>query len=95
MPGESHGQGGWGATVHAVTKSQTGLKQLSTHTHTVSAKGLNYQSKDTEFPDGFKNKTQLHAAYRRFISALKVNVSFKAKRWKIILQTSGSQRKLV
>ena len=33
LPGESHGQGSWQATVHRVTKSQTRLKQLSTHTH--------------------------------------------------------------
>ena len=33
-------RGSWWATVHRVTKSQTGLKQLSTHTRT---KGLNTQ----------------------------------------------------
>ena len=31
-PRESHGQRSLGATVHRVTKSQTGLKQLTTHT---------------------------------------------------------------
>ena len=33
LPGESHRQKGWRTTVHRVTKCQTGLKQLSTHTH--------------------------------------------------------------
>ena len=33
LPGESHRQKGWGTTVHRVTKCQTGLKQLSAHTH--------------------------------------------------------------
>ena len=45
-PGEGHGnplqysclenpmdRGAWGTTVHGVTKSQTQLKQLSSHTH--------------------------------------------------------------
>ena len=32
LPGESHGQGAWGATVHRVAKSQTRLKQLNMHT---------------------------------------------------------------
>ena len=31
LPGESHGQRSWWATVHGVTKSRTLLKQLSTH----------------------------------------------------------------
>ena len=33
LPGESHRQKGWGTTVHRVTECQTGLKQLSMHTH--------------------------------------------------------------
>ena len=32
LPGESHGQRSWWATVHGVAKSQTRLKRLSTHT---------------------------------------------------------------
>ena len=32
LPGESHGQRAWQATVHGVVKSQTRLKGLSTHT---------------------------------------------------------------
>ena len=31
LPGESHGQRAWTATVHSIAKSQTRLKQLSTH----------------------------------------------------------------
>ena len=31
LPGESHGQRAWRATVHSIAKSQTRLKQLSTH----------------------------------------------------------------
>ena len=31
LPGESHERGAWQATVHRVQKSQTHLKQLSTH----------------------------------------------------------------
>ena len=31
LPGESHGQQSLKATVHVVTKSQTGLKQLNMH----------------------------------------------------------------
>ena len=31
LPGESHGQRGWWATVQRVTKNQTQLKQLSMH----------------------------------------------------------------
>ena len=33
LPGESYGQGAWRATVQRVTKSQTQVKQLSTHVH--------------------------------------------------------------
>ena len=33
LPGESMDLGGQVATVHRVAKSQTGLKQLSTHPH--------------------------------------------------------------
>ena len=32
----SMGRGAWWATVHGVTKSWTGLKQLSTHAHRLS-----------------------------------------------------------
>ena len=35
LPGESQGQWTWQATVHRVTKSWTGLKQLSTHPHVI------------------------------------------------------------
>ena len=31
LPGESHGQRAWWATVHSIAKSQTRLKWLSTH----------------------------------------------------------------
>jgi len=31
LPGESHGQRAWWATVHKVAKSRTQLKRLSTH----------------------------------------------------------------
>ena len=34
--GESHGQRSWRAIVHSVAKSQTQLKQLSAHTHTLA-----------------------------------------------------------
>ena len=37
LPGESHGQKAWWATVHRVEKSQTGLKQLSMHARTLPA----------------------------------------------------------
>ena len=41
LPGESHGQrGNWWAMVHVVEKSQTRLKQLSTHTHGASREWL-------------------------------------------------------
>ena len=33
LPGKSHGQRSLGATVHGVSKSQTGLSALRTHTH--------------------------------------------------------------
>ena len=33
LPGESHGQRTWQAIVHKVSKSQTWLKRLNTHTH--------------------------------------------------------------
>ena len=35
LPGESHGQRSWRATVHRVAKSQTWLKQLGTHACTL------------------------------------------------------------
>ena len=59
-PGEGHGnplqysclenpmdRGAWQATVHRVAKSQTGLKQLSTHTHIIKEK-MNTQYSGTE-----------------------------------------------
>ena len=36
LPRESHEQGAWWATVHRVTKSQTWLKQVSMHVHTIN-----------------------------------------------------------
>ena len=35
LPGESHGQRSLADAVHSVTNSQTRLKQLSTHAHTI------------------------------------------------------------
>ena len=40
-------RGAWQATVHRVAKSQTGLKQLSTHTHIIKEK-MNTQYSGTE-----------------------------------------------
>ena len=36
LPRESHEQGAWWATVHRVAKSQTWLKQVSMHVHTIN-----------------------------------------------------------
>ena len=39
LPGESHGQRAWRATVHSIAKSQTRLKRLSTHAQ-IRIKGM-------------------------------------------------------
>ena len=44
LPGESQGQRAWWAIVHRVTKSQTRLKQLSTH-----AKIYSYKNRASEY----------------------------------------------
>ena len=43
LPGESHDRGVWSTTVHSVTKSQTLLKQLRTHTVLFYIFGLSYK----------------------------------------------------
>ena len=52
---------------------------------------LIHQSKDTEWLEGLKNKTQLYAASRRLSS--KVKHRFNGKRWKMILQANDCQEK--
>ena len=42
LPGESHGQRAWRATVHRVTKSQTRLKRLSMHTRMIISQELDH-----------------------------------------------------
>ena len=53
-----------------------------------------HQSKDTEWLDELKNKTQPYAAFRGQVLALKTN-RLRVKGWKIMLQANSNQKKWV
>ena len=62
-------RGAWGATVHRVTKSQTQLKLLNTHTQTHTHQQLQYglksQTESQRWSDWLKiNKTKVHLLTR-------------------------------
>ena len=50
------------------------------------------QSKDTEWLNGYKNKTCIYAAHKRLASDLKTH-SLKPRGWKKIFHANGKQKK--
>ena len=50
------------------------------------------QPKDTDWLNGFKKKTDIHAIYKKHISDLKT-YSLKVRGWKNIFHANGKQKK--
>ena len=52
------------------------------------------QPKDTDWLNGYKNKTHIYAIYKKLTSDLKT-YRLKVKGWEIIFHTKGKQKKPV
>ena len=52
-----------------------------------------HQQKDTGSLNGYKNKTHIYAAYKRFTSELKTH-RLKVRGWEKILHANGNDKKL-
>ena len=52
------------------------------------------QPKDTDWLNGYKNKTHIYAVYKKLTSDLKT-YRLKVKGWEIIFHTKGKQKKPV
>ena len=51
-----------------------------------------FQSKDTDWVNGYKNKTNIYAVYKKPTSDLKTHIDWK-RGWKNIFHANGKQKK--
>ena len=51
------------------------------------------QTKDTDWLNGYKNKTHIYAVYKKPISDLNTHVDWKVRGWKNIFHANGNQKK--
>ena len=59
---------------------------------TVNVNGLMLQPKDTDWLNGYKNKTHIYAVYRKPTSDLKTHIDWKWEDGKIYYKQMGSNR---
>ena len=59
---------------------------------TLNVNGLNDQPKDTDWLNGYKNKTHIYSVYRKPSSDLKTHIDWKWV-WKNIFYENGKQKK--
>ena len=52
------------------------------------------QTKDTDWLNGYKNKTHIYAVYKKLTSDLKTDIDWKWEDGKIYFMQMGSKRKL-
>ena len=89
LPGNPMDRGAWWTTVHSVSKSWTGVKRLSAHTHNATAKSL--QSYPTlcnpidSSPSGFPGPGILQARILEWIAIFFSNThnGAKQKHWNL------------
>ena len=65
-------------------------EQLYIFVITLKANGLNAQPKDTDWMNGYKNKTHVHAVYKKPTSDLRYRL--KGRGWKNTFHSNGKQR---
>ena len=53
------------------------------------------QPKERDWLNGYKNKTHIHAVYKRSTSDLRIRMDLKVRRWKKVLHANGNKRKVV
>ena len=51
------------------------------------------QPKETDWLDGYKNKTGIHAVYKRHTSRPRDTYRLKVRGWKKIFHANGNQKK--
>ena len=51
------------------------------------------EPKDTDWLNGYNNKTHIYALYKKSTSDLKTHIDWKVRGWKNIFQANGKQKK--
>ena len=60
---------------------------------TLNVNGLNAPTKDTDWLNGYKNKTHIYAVYKKPTSGPQDTYRLKVRAWKNIFHANGKQKK--